>query len=70
MHVDIIIHTKLYTHTLALRYVVNDNKSWWPASDETFLKQKYNALLQSLLDDPGPLTNGELGEKIKKDDIN
>ncbi len=52
-------------HTLALRYVVNDKKSWWPASAETFLKQKYNALLQSLLDDPGPLTNGELKEKYK-----
>lgn len=48
----------------------NDKKSWWPATAETFLKQKYNALLQSLLDDPGPLTNGELRERIKKDFIN
>lgn len=60
---DIIIQTKTNVHTLALRYVVNDKKSWWPVSAETFLKQKYNALLQSLLDDPGPLTNGELKER-------
>jgi len=46
--------------------VENDKKSRWPATAETFLKQKYNALLQSLLDDPGPLTNGELRERIKK----
>lgn len=62
---NIVIQTKINVHTLALRYVVNDKKSWWPASAETFLKQKYNALLQSLLDDPGPLTNGELKEKYK-----